>query len=136
VSIDALLAERAERDRFFAAHYASPIPEEHLAGFTGIAYFPPDPAWTITGSYEAADPHKVPIPSTSGTESPYTMLGVVVLDVDGRTYRLAVLDDGDGGAFIPFRDGTSGPATYGGGRYVPITPPRRTPASPSTSTGR
>ena len=115
MSIDALLAERAERDRFFAAHYASPIPEEHLAGFTGIAYFPPDPVWTITGSYEAADPHKVPIPSTSGTESPYTMLGVVVLDVDGRTYRLAVLDDGDGGAFIPFRDGTSGATTYGGG---------------------
>jgi len=119
---DLLIAERAERDRFFATDYASPIPDEHLAGFTGIAYFPPDPSWEIVARYESADPHKIPIPSTSGAESPYTMLGVAVLDVDARTYRLAVLDDGDGGAFIPFRDGTSGTTTYGGGRYVPVAP--------------
>ena len=29
-----------------------------------------------------------------------------------------MLDDGDGGSFIPFRDGTAGDTTYQGGRYV------------------
>lgn len=48
------------------------------------------------------------------------MLGVVKLVISEMTYQLTVLDDGDSGAFIPFRDGTSGVETFGGGRYVGI----------------
>jgi len=47
-------------------------------------------------------------------------VGWVELAVGDEVRRLAVLDDGDGGAFLPFRDATSGSTTYGGGRYVPV----------------
>jgi uncharacterized protein (DUF1684 family) len=122
MDIDLLISERDERDRFFADHYASPIPEGQRAAFTGLEYFAPDPVWEIDGRFEAVDPHKVPIPSTTGTESPYTMVGRVILSIGDDAYTLTVLDDGDGSAFIPFRDGTSGRETYGGGRYVGIDP--------------
>ncbi len=117
-----LTEERVERDRFMAEHYASPIPEEHRSGFRGLAYFPPDPRWVIPGRFEATAPRKVAIPSTTGSASDYTMVGVVVLDMGDTAYTLTVLDDGDGGMFIPFRDGTAGTETYGGGRYAGIEP--------------
>lgn len=72
--------------------------------------------------YEPIDAIKVPVPSTAGNESLHTMTGRVTIQIAGSTYRLTVIDDGDGGPFIPSRDGTSGSETYGGGRYVGIEP--------------
>ncbi len=118
MDLDSLRQHRIEHDRFLAEHYASPLPEEYQAGFSGLDYFVPDPAWCLTGRFEPVAPRPVPIPSTAGTDSEYTMIGEVILPVGGTQYRLVVLDDGDGGRFIPFRDGTAGDTTYGGGRYV------------------
>ena len=120
MDMDRLLNHRSEQDLFLAEHYSSPLPEEHRPDFEGLHYFPPDAAWELIGIYESTAPCKVPIPSSIGIESAYTMLGVVTLSVGGADYRLTVLDDGDGGGFIPFRDGTSGIETYGGGRYVGV----------------
>ncbi|MEA3501980.1 MAG: DUF1684 domain-containing protein [Actinomycetota bacterium] len=120
MDIDRLLRKRSEHDDFLAGHYSSPLPEEHRPGFHGVDYFPPDAAWELTGSYEPTPPRRIPVPSSIGIESSYTMLGVVALPIGNSDYRLTVLDDGDGGAFIPFRDGTSGVETYAGGRYVGI----------------
>jgi len=118
--LDALLQHRAERDQFLAENYASPLPEEHQEGFGGLDYFPPDRAWMISGAYEPIEPRDVPITSSAGTESQYKMIGTVTLQIGRCEYRLVVLDDGDGGEFIPFRDGTCGDTTYAGGRYVGI----------------
>lgn len=118
---DRLQRQRSERDRFLGEHYASPIPEEHRPAFGGLTYFPPDEVWEITGTYDPATPHEILVPSSAGTESPYTRLGTVTIRVGKSTYRLTVLDDGDAGAFIPFRDGTSGAETYGGGRYLGLS---------------
>jgi len=120
MDVDRLITERSERDEFLREHYSSPLPEEHVPGFNGLDYFPPDAAWELTGDYEPTPPHKVPIPSSAGIESSYTMLGIVTISIGEPAYRLTVLDDGDGGAFIPFRDGTSGDETYSGGRYVGV----------------
>lgn len=120
MDIDRLLQERSERDSFLLEHYSSPLPEEHHAGFRGLDYFLPDEAWELIGTYQPTTPRKVPVPSSIGTESSYTMLGVATVTIGDSIYRLTVLDDGDGGAFIPFRDGTSGVETYSGGRYVGI----------------
>lgn len=121
MDLDKLLQARSDRDRFFAEHYSSPLPEEHQAGFEGLDYFPPDPAWVLTADYAAVEEQKVPIPSTAGVDSAYTMVGTATVQIGASSYRLTVLDDGDGSAFIPFRDGTAGTETYGGGRYVGIT---------------
>jgi hypothetical protein len=120
VDVDQLLHERSERDRFLLEHYSSPLPEEHQATFEGLDYFSPDTAWELTGEYQPTAPLKIPVPSSAGSESPYTMLGVVTISIGESVYRLTVLDDGDGGAFIPFKDGTSGAESYGGGRYVGV----------------
>ncbi len=120
MDVNRLLTERSERDEFLVEHYGSPLPEEHRSHFGGLDYFPPDAAWESTGDYEPAPPRKVPIPSSAGIESSYTMLGIVTVSIGESSYRLTVLDDGDGGAFIPFRDGTSGIESYGGGRYVGV----------------
>ncbi len=121
MDIEALAAERAERDRFMAEHYASPIPEEHVEAFTGLRWFDPDPAWRLTGAWDPLDSPKVPVPTSSGGEMAYTQLGTVSLEVAAKTYLLAVYDDGDGGPFVPFRDATCGTDSYAGGRYVAVS---------------
>ncbi|MCJ7725550.1 MAG: hypothetical protein MUP76_04080 [Acidimicrobiia bacterium] len=75
MDFDALLLHRAEHDRFLGEHYASPLPEEHQAGFEGLDYFQPDASWAMIGTWEATDPVDVPIRSSGGTESSYTQVG-------------------------------------------------------------
>ncbi len=120
MDIQTLIEMRSERDLFFAEHYSSPLPEEHQSDFHGLDYFTPDPAWALSAAYERTEPTKVSVPSTAGNESLYTMIGRALVQIGDTSYRLTVLDDGDSGAFIPFRDGSSGKETYGGGRYVGI----------------
>ena len=116
----AIQAERTERDRYMREHYDSPLPEEHIDSYEGLSYFAHDPAWRIPAEWMPSDPAKVPIPSTAGTDSAYTKVGTARCEIASETYALTVLDDGDGGSFIPFRDDTAGAETYAGGRYVPI----------------
>lgn len=111
---------RAERDRFLADHYASPLSEEDQADFDGLDYFPPDAAWRLTVAFRPVTPARMDVPSSSGGAHPYTLIGWATVTVSGSTHELAVLDDGDGSAFIPFADATNGVETYGGGRYVDL----------------
>ena len=121
MTYEAGIAEgREERDLFLREHYASPLPEEDQAGFEGLDYYPVDPVWRVRGTFTRHEPQKVQIPSTSGMDSPYTTVGVFDVGIGESTYQLVVLDDGDGGVFVPFRDGTSGTETYAGGRYVTV----------------
>ena len=53
-------------------------------------------------------------------DNPYSKVGSLNLSIGGTTYKLTVLDDGDGDMFVPFRDGTSGVESYEGGRYLSI----------------
>lgn len=115
----AILAEREERDRFLSEHYASPIPEELRADFGGADYYEPDERFVFVGSFREVAA-KVAVPSSTGTVSDYHSVGIAHITVDGHSYEMTVLDDGDGGAFLAFGDATNGRTTYGGGRYVRI----------------
>ena len=114
----ALLVWRRERDKHFRSHYASPIPEEHLETFTRLSYFPPDPALVIEGAFESRD-GKIEIISSTGGTAGYRVAGRVTLTVHGDTRSVIALRGEDDDVFIPFRDGTCGAESYGGGRYVP-----------------
>ena len=118
MDLDALLEYRSERDIFLVEHYASPLPEEHQESFEGLEWFDPDETWVVTGRFEPAEQPRIPIPSTAGTTTDYGLVGHAIVDIAGQESCLAVVDDGEGGAFIPFRDATAGDSTYGGGRYI------------------
>ncbi|MEN8237802.1 MAG: DUF1684 domain-containing protein [Actinomycetota bacterium] len=116
----ALVRFRSDRDEFFRSHYASPLPDDDLDAFTGLDYFPPDPAMVFSGRFSGADDSRVQITSSVGTTSAYHQMGVLHIDIVGSMYDFIVLDDGDGNPFVAFGDATNGAATYAGGRYVSV----------------
>lgn len=117
---NALLEWRAERDREFREGYSSPIPEEHLAaGFVGLHYFDPDPVLAVTGPLSRKE-GRVEITASTGTTSKYRVAGEITVDVRGRTRSLLVFHGEESELYIPFRDGTCGMESYGGGRYAPV----------------
>ncbi|MGH2444613.1 MAG: DUF1684 domain-containing protein [Candidatus Limnocylindria bacterium] len=116
------VAFRSARDRLFAEHPSSPIPEIERRDFHGLAYFRHDPALALRATLEP-DPDARPLDvprSSEGPQLPFERIGWVRFVVDGTPCRLSVfwLDEYAGGIFIPFRDATNGRETYGGGRYL------------------
>ena len=127
MDIAALERHRKQRDGFFGEHYASPLPEEDMERFAGLRYFAPDPRWRLVGSWTPEpEDARLDVVASTGTASAYRLAGWVDVDLGGESYHLAVLDDGDGGRFVPFRDVTCGQSTYPGGRYVPVEVDGRT----------
>jgi uncharacterized protein (DUF1684 family) len=110
---------RAGRDKLFAHHAQSPIPAEERAGFTGLPYFPADASAVVeaelrpssgTLDIDTGGPDGVVHYRRAGiAATPYGELSVWWIEAYG------------GGLFVPVRDGTSGPQTYGGGRYLTDT---------------
>jgi uncharacterized protein (DUF1684 family) len=111
---------REGRDEFFRSHYASPLPDEDLQDFSGLAYFPPDSSMVFTGHFKRSDDARIQITSSVGTSSAYHQMGVLRVEIAGSMYEFIVLDDGDGNPFIAFGDTTNGGTTYAGGRYVAL----------------
>jgi uncharacterized protein (DUF1684 family) len=117
-----LLGFRAAKDRLFASHRSSPVPLAERRDFRGLAYWRYAPSLAFRATFEP-DPEApaLDLPRSSiGHSMPYARIGWVSIAVDGTSARLAVywLNEYAGGIFIPFRDGTSGTETYGGGRYL------------------
>ena len=113
---------RAGKDRLFAEHPASPIPEAARRDFRGLAYWRHDPSLRFSVPLEP-DPDTPPLdvpPSGEGPTMSFVRIGWVSFRVGEADCRLAVywLDEYAGGIFIPFVDATSGAETYGGGRYL------------------
>ncbi|WP_082374372.1 DUF1684 domain-containing protein [Ardenticatena maritima] len=116
----ALLANRAEKDRFFKEDPRSPLPPDVRATFQGLAYYPPNRTLRLVLPLER-DPsgERIVMQTSTGDEQVYERLGYVSFEVDGEPTRLAIYRDVRSGAlFLPFRDATSGSETYGAGRYL------------------
>ena len=117
-----VVAFRAAKDRLFAEHPSSPIPAERRHLFRGLAYWRHDPAFRFVVPFEPdSDAPGVEIPRSSGEVGfAFRRIGRVSFDVAGKACSLGVywIEGYAGGIFIPFRDETSGTATYGGGRYM------------------
>ncbi len=118
---DAITQFRHGRDDLFRSHPQSPIEPEERAAFTGLHYFPPDPALRVDARFEPGDGTELPI-DTGGEDGAvrYRRAGILVFGLHGQECRLTVLSlvQYAGGLFAPFRDATSGRETYGGGRYL------------------
>lgn len=99
----------SERDTLFREHPQTAL--ESPSTFEGLPYFGYDAKWRTTARFEAAEP------SAWGE---FSRVGSLSFDLEAGPAALPVfwLEAYGGGIFVPFKDGTSGDSTYGGGRYI------------------
>jgi len=123
---EAVLATfRRRRDDIFATHPHSALDEGQRERFTGLHYFPFNPAAVVEAAVRPAARSDVqPAPDSAGGHSSESMPLVLVAHLEfsltGRSCSLPLywIDVYGGGLFLPFRDGTAPKETYGGGRYL------------------
>lgn len=112
---------RIERDRLFAEHPQSPLSNEQKDKFTGLEYFEYDPALRYTAPVEHdVEPKVIEIELQEDGLVRLQRFGRVRLPINGEEHLLSLfwVAGYGGGVFLPFKDVTSGPETYGGGRYL------------------
>jgi len=136
-------AYRTGKDVLFRDHPQSPLPPERRTTFSGLAYWPYDPAWRMTVRLESFDtptvgPHDesaavaavaaatagpfggLALPNSGSANPTFRRIGRVDLagPLEGQELTVFWLEGYGGGLFVPFRDATSGGQTYGAGRYL------------------
>ena len=108
------------RDELFRSHPQSPLPAEHRGSFDGLEYWPYAPQARVLGELEDVEAPPEPV-ETSGTEPIlFRPFARASFELHGEQLSLEVawLAAYGGGAFLSFRDATSGRESYGGGRYL------------------
>lgn len=116
-------AKRASKDEYLRTSKDSPIPADKRAAFTGLPYFPADPAYRVPASL-TQDRSGPPViisleTSTHGIER-MQRVGTLNFSIGGVGYSLSAFAGAEGLArlFVPFHDLTNRTETYGGGRYM------------------
>lgn len=107
---------RATRDMLFRHHPQTPLSAEQRADFTQLPYFDYAPAGTTIG-HITTDTKPLTL---TGDEWQLTRIGLVHFTLYDQDLQLSLywVDGYGGGLFLPFRDGTNGQETFGGGRYL------------------
>ncbi|MFY9690664.1 MAG: DUF1684 domain-containing protein [Candidatus Acidiferrales bacterium] len=89
--------------------------------FTGLHWFPVDPAYRVVGRWVPYEKAKtVVIENVMGDTGPEQFRGYVEFTLNGRKLRLEPEQDGSDFEFV-FRDLTSGHETYGAARFLDTT---------------
>ncbi|MBK8491093.1 MAG: DUF1684 domain-containing protein [Saprospirales bacterium] len=94
-----------------------------------LDFFPPDPAYKVLADFTStpeAEPFEMP--TSSGRTKTFVQYGWLHFSLAADTFRLAVyrnlmltMDIYKKHLFLPFKDGSSGESTYGGGRYLDLS---------------
>lgn len=123
---DELRANRAEKDEFLDTHRQSPIPPEKRDDFDGLAYFEPDPDYRVEAEVTVHDePEPLELETSDGRSVDYERVVTFDFelndeDVEIHGYQQPDEDLADAPIFVPFRNKTTGAATYDGGRYMDL----------------
>lgn len=107
---------RAGRDALYGTHPSSAFTSAGRSRFTGLRYHDYDPAFAFAAPLRPLPEERFDVGTSGGSVIPFVRIGAVALPIG--TLEVYWLDAYSGGVFIPFRDGTSGDTTYGGGRYL------------------
>jgi uncharacterized protein len=111
---------RDTRDELFRSHPQSPLPRDRRSSFEGIEYWAYDARARALGELEDLESAPEAV-ATSGTEPIlFRPFARASFELRGEPLSLEVawLTGYGGGAFLCFRDATSGRESYGGGRYL------------------
>ena len=110
---------RARRDELFASHPQSPIPAGERPAFAGLRYFNENPGAVCEVTFRAST-GEFEI-DTGGADGVVRYRRIGIADTEFGSLALWWIDAYGGGLFLPFRDGTCGRESYGGGRYLTDT---------------
>ena len=99
-----------------------------LKNFTGLKWFPINPAYRVVAQFVPFDPpQSVEVPNILGDVERYTSPGVLSFKLGGQEYRLQPFQVGrqeNRRFFIVFKDLTSGKETYDAARFVNAAMPK------------
>jgi len=121
--VQSIESHRAEIDRFMRQSGDSPIPEDQLAGFEGLKYYPVDAAYKVEARLERfEDPETIEVPTSADTFDPYARFGMLRFRIGDDELSFEAWKPLGGRVtnrlFVAFTDLTNGDETYGGGRYL------------------
>lgn len=126
-------AHRQNLNQEFKDPEQSPLTEEDLEHFEGLAFFDIDKAYAVEATFVKKKGKKFEMP-TSGQRTPvYRKEGELHFQLFGKPYQLSVYRNIDLSKkeeykdylFIPFKDYTNGVESYGGGRYLDLQMPKK-----------
>jgi len=106
------------------------LSDDYFERFTGLNYFPADLKYRITAKLtKLSESELTNLAMTSGTPYGFMHYGKVNFYLEGESVELQVFEfPSDSSApasiFVPFRDGTSGKDSYGGGRFLVVNTPK------------
>ncbi len=118
--MSALTDYRKMKDDFYASDPQSPLTDEQKADFTGLHYYPENPALRFSLKINEFPEKKITAIQTSkGEVRSYERFGSITFSVEGVAVSLTVYKT-DFGLFLPFVDSMAGEETYPAGRYLEI----------------
>ena len=109
------------------------IIEEEFADFTGLHFFPISNAFVVIAELEESKTHETfKLTYSDDPDVPiYVIYGKVKFSLNGQQYELSVYQNKEwlnnpeykSHLFLPFKDWTNGPESYGGGRFMDLRIP-------------
>ena len=115
---------RASKDQFMKSHQQSPLDDAKLREqFTHLEYFPIDERWKFELKLVRYDEViEIQMETSAGGIQDYQRVGYLEFPQPdtAEVAKINVYQSRDGRYFVPFRDKTSGNATYGAGRYLDV----------------
>jgi hypothetical protein len=109
---------RTAKNAFFKTDPQSPLTPDQRKTFTGLKYFPENPALRLEVDVDVfPEKDKIQMQTSTGDIQTYTRYGKVHFDVDGQPAELTVYSDRNG-FFLPFVDTLANQETYRAGRYL------------------
>ena len=118
--MESLAEFRKRKDEVFKIDHESPIPTEELLSFSGLKYYPENPALRFEIPLEKVPPHPLEFETSTGEKRTYQKVGKLKFEVGSQSSDLTLYQAESGSYFLPFRDMTSGQETYGAGRYLEV----------------
>ena len=112
---------RRTRDDLFRTHPQSALEAEARGSFSGLRYFPYDPAYRLRAQVNTAVDEKIYAGEMEADGFlAYRRFGQVHFEAPGGAGTLSLywIMGYGGGLFLPFGDASNGQTTYGAGRYL------------------